>query len=88
MDTNLKGLFLCCQKTGIKMIAQKSGMHRQYIFVVGFMVNNERTISAYCASKSAVSMLTKNLAVEWAKHNIRVNAIAPGILLPRSIQSG
>lgn len=78
MDTNLRGLFLCCQKAGIKMIAQKSGSIVNISSMSGFMVNKDRTILAYCASKSAVSMLTKNLAVEWAKHNIRVNAIAPG----------
>ncbi len=36
-------------------------------------------VSAYCASKAAVAMLTKSLAIEWAKHGVCVNAIAPGV---------
>jgi len=81
MNTNLKGLFWCCQKAGLRMIAQQTGSIVNIASMSGLIVNKDRTISAYCISKAAVSMLTKNLAMEWAKHNIRVNAIAPGYMI-------
>jgi NAD(P)-dependent dehydrogenase (short-subunit alcohol dehydrogenase family) len=81
MDTNLKGLFWCCQKAGLRMIAQQSGSIINIASMSGFIVNKDRNLSAYCVSKAAVSMLTKNLAMEWARHNIRVNAIAPGYIV-------
>jgi NAD(P)-dependent dehydrogenase (short-subunit alcohol dehydrogenase family) len=81
MNTNLKGLFWCCQKAGLQMIAQRSGSIVNIASMSGMIVNKDRTISAYCISKAAVSMLTKNLAMEWAQHNIRVNAIAPGYIV-------
>ena len=78
LDINLKGVFCCCQEVGKQMIKQKSGNIVNVSSMSGNMVNKDRTISAYCVSKSGVIMLTKNLAVEWAKYNIRVNSIAPG----------
>lgn len=47
----------------------------------GHVVNVPQTQAGYNASKAAVSMLTKSLAVEWVHHNIRVNAVAPGYFL-------
>ena len=80
MNTNLKGLFWCCQKAGLQMITQQSGSIVNIASMSGLVVNKTRTNSAYCSSKAGVVMLTKNLAMEWAKHNIRVNAIAPGYI--------
>ena len=78
VNVNLRGVFWCCQKVGQQMIRQQSGSIINISSMSGSKVNKDRTISAYCVSKSGVIMLSKNLAVEWAKHNIRVNSIAPG----------
>jgi NAD(P)-dependent dehydrogenase (short-subunit alcohol dehydrogenase family) len=81
MNINLKGVFWCCQKVGRQMIAQQSGSIVNIASMSGLIVNKDRTITPYCVSKAGVSMLTKNLAMEWVKHNIRVNAIGPGYVL-------
>jgi NAD(P)-dependent dehydrogenase (short-subunit alcohol dehydrogenase family) len=43
--------------------------------------------NAYCATKSAVTMLTRSMACEWAAHGIRVNAIAPGYILTPAVEA-
>ena len=79
MNTNLKGLFWCCQKAGLQMITQQSGSIVNIASMSGLVVNKTRTNSAYCSSKAGVVMLTKNLAMEWAKHNIRSECYSPRI---------
>jgi len=78
LDTNLKGVFLCSQAVGRQMIQQKRGsivnMSSQ-----GGVVGLPNHV-AYCASKGGVNLLTKVLAIEWAPHNIRVNAVAPTVI--------
>jgi NAD(P)-dependent dehydrogenase (short-subunit alcohol dehydrogenase family) len=63
------------------MIAQKSGSIVNVGSMSGRIVNWPFRHAAYNASKAAVHQLTKNLAAEWAEHNIRVNAIAPGYIM-------
>jgi NAD(P)-dependent dehydrogenase (short-subunit alcohol dehydrogenase family) len=75
IDTNLKGVFLCSQAVGRQMIKQKQGS-------IVNMSSQAGTVGllnhvAYCASKGGVDLLTKVLALEWAPHNVRVNAVAP-----------
>ena len=74
-DTNVKGLFFTSQAVGRVMIAQGSGRIINLSSQAGFVALPGEAI--YCASKAAVSHLTRCLAVEWGRHGINVNAIAP-----------
>ena len=75
LDTNLKALFFCAQAVGRVMIRQKKGKIINVSSQTGTVAIPQR--AAYCSSKGGVNQLTKLLAVEWAQHNINVNAIAP-----------
>ena len=76
IQLNIKGSFFTAQAVGKHMIDNGQGgriinMSSQ----AGFIALEEESI--YCMSKAAINHLTKNLASEWAKHNITVNAVAP-----------
>jgi NAD(P)-dependent dehydrogenase (short-subunit alcohol dehydrogenase family) len=75
INTNLKGLFFCAQAVGKVMIQQKRGKIINISSDAGSVGLPQR--AAYCSSKGGVDLLTKVLAIEWAKYNINVNAIAP-----------
>jgi len=74
-DTNVKGMFFTSQAVGRVMIRQGSGRIINLSSQAGFVALPGEAI--YCASKAAVSHLTKCLAVEWGRHGINVNAVAP-----------
>lgn len=76
MEINLTGTLRACQVFGRQMIAQNYGRIINIASLSSFVALYE--VAAYCASKAAVVSLTKSLAIEWAKHGINVNAIAPG----------
>ena len=80
IDIHLKGTFLCSQMVGREMVKQKKGSIINIASMSGFIVNRPQPQAHYNAAKAGVVMLTKNLAMEWAKYNIRVNAIAPGYI--------
>ncbi len=75
MDINVKGTFFASQAAGRVMIAQGSGRIVNLSSQAGFVALPTEAI--YCASKAAVSHLTKCLAVEWGRYGITVNAVAP-----------
>ena len=76
IDVNLVGPFIVSKYVGRKMIDRKAGK----IININSMMSElgRNTVSAYAASKGGLKMLTKNMATEWAKHNIQTNGIGPG----------
>ena len=74
-DLNVKGLFFASQAVARVMIGQRSGTIINLSSQAGFIALPGEAI--YCASKAAVSHLTKCHAVEWGRHGITVNAVAP-----------
>jgi NAD(P)-dependent dehydrogenase (short-subunit alcohol dehydrogenase family) len=75
LAVNVKGTFFACQAAGRIMIAQGGGRIINMSSQAGFIALP--TESVYCMTKAAIAHLTKCLAVEWGKHDITVNAVAP-----------
>jgi NAD(P)-dependent dehydrogenase (short-subunit alcohol dehydrogenase family) len=75
LAVNLKGTFFASQAAGRLMIRQNRGCIVNMSSQAGFVALP--TESIYCMTKAALAHLTKCLAVEWGKYNIRVNAVAP-----------
>lgn len=78
IDIDLNGVFYCSQAAGRQMLKQKSGNIINMSSMFGLVVAPGR--AAYSTSKGGINAMTKVLGVEWAKENIRVNAICPGYI--------
>jgi 2-deoxy-D-gluconate 3-dehydrogenase len=76
LSRNLRAAFLLCQAVGRRMIGQQYGRIVNLVSVLAErgMING----SAFSASQGALLSLTRSLAVEWGRHNIRVNALGAG----------
>jgi 2-deoxy-D-gluconate 3-dehydrogenase len=76
LDVNVVGAILCARAFGAHMVAQRKGTVINVASIAG--LGGEPDVTAYCASKGALIAFTKALAVEWARHGVTVNAVAPG----------
>jgi len=74
--TNLEGAIVAMQSAGKRMVAQKSGVVIAMASIYSFVGAPWNSI--YCMTKGGLMQLSKALAVEWARYNVRVNAICPG----------
>ena len=75
LDTNLRGLFFFSQSVARHMRKRKAGRIINISSAAGLRATDDR--AHYGSSKAGLNFLTRNLAYEWAKYNITVNAIAP-----------
>jgi NAD(P)-dependent dehydrogenase (short-subunit alcohol dehydrogenase family) len=78
LDVNLTGVFLCAREAARAMIAAGTGGRIINIAsILGAVASQPGPATAYAASKGAVINLTRDLAIHWAPHGIRVNALGP-----------
>jgi NAD(P)-dependent dehydrogenase (short-subunit alcohol dehydrogenase family) len=85
METNLTGTLRGCQIFGKHMLERGYGRIINIASITTFLGLHE--VAAYGASKAAVGSLTKTLAIEWSRHGVMVNAIAPGFFVTPLNQS-
>jgi 2-deoxy-D-gluconate 3-dehydrogenase len=76
VDVNLLGVFNGCRAVAPHLIAQQSGKVINIASMLAAIGLSGYTV--YSATKGAILAFTRTLAVEWARHNVQVNAIAPG----------
>ena len=82
----LSGTFYCAKYAGQVLIKQGSGCIVNVSSVNGLLAQKAR--AGYCAAKAGINMLTKVLASEWGEHGIRVNAVAPGVVMTDLVEEG
>jgi len=75
IDVNLSGTFLCCKAFGELMVARGSGSIINMASINAHIAMEKQ--AGYASSKGGIVQLTKVLALEWARHNVRVNALSP-----------
>ncbi|WP_024462096.1 gluconate 5-dehydrogenase [Marinimicrobium sp. LS-A18] len=76
IDTDLVGVFTMTRPVARKMVERKQG---KIINICSMMSELGRdSVGAYAAAKGGLKMLTRNMATEWARHNVQVNGIGPG----------
>lgn len=78
LELNVVALFHLCQLVGRHMIKQGEGAIVNVASILGLVASAPIEQASYCASKGAVINLTRELAAQWARRGVRVNALAPG----------
>lgn len=78
VNINLGGTFLCMQAFGCEMVKARRGAIVNISSICGEVAAVPQSQTAYDASKAGINQLTRSLAAEWARHGVRVNAVAPG----------
>ena len=78
LEVNLVGLFHLSQVAGRHMLSAGSGTIVNIASILGLVASGQLPQASYTASKAGVVNLTRELAVQWARRGVRVNAIAPG----------
>jgi len=78
LDVNLTGQFIMAKAVAKGMVARGHGKIINMCSMMSELGRN--TVSAYAASKGGLKMLTRNMATEWARHNIQINGIGPGYI--------
>lgn len=84
-SVNFDGVFFCSREAGRRMMVGGGGTIVNVGSIYSLVAAPQRL--AYCATKAAVAMMTKTLAIEWARFGIRVNAVAPGYTLTPAIRA-
>ena len=78
MEINVTAVWHLCKEVGVPMVAQGSGSIVNVASMLGFVGSTPVKQAHYVASKGAVVTLTKELALQWARKGVRVNALCPG----------
>ena len=81
MDINITGVMICCKTVASKVFKDKKEGKIVNLSSVRAISGKAGGNSGYCATKGAVNMLTKALALEWAPYGINVNAIGPALVI-------
>ena len=78
LDVNLTGVYRLCHLAGAHMVGRQSGSIINVASMFGLVGAGRMPQASYAASKAAVINLTRELAAQWARRGVRVNALAPG----------